>query len=323
MTTSDLKFRSDYMEKMSFVIPCYGSELTIEGVLDEIHAVMVRKPEYDYEIICVNDCSPDNVLKVLKKRAERETKLTVVDLTRNVGKQSAMLAGYSLLSGDYVINIDDDGQCPLDELWNLFASIQSGSDAVYAAYTLIKQSMFKRFGSKINSMMAYFIIGKPKNLQTSNYSIFKRFIADEIRKYKNNYPYISGLLLKTTNKIANVPMEERERTAGHGNFTFRKSLSLWLNGFTAFSVKPLRISSLFGFMTALGGFVYGLSIIIRRLFFTPNMATGFPSIMAAMLLIGGVVMMMLGMIGEYIGRIYINQNNLPQYVIREVVKGAE
>jgi len=310
------------MEKMSFVIPCYGSELTIEGVLDEIHVVMAQKPEYDYEIICINDCSPDNVLEVLKKRAGRETKLIVVDLTRNVGKQSAMLAGYSLLSGDYVINIDDDGQCPLDELWNLFASIQSGSDAVYAAYTIIKQSVFKKFGSKINSMMAHFIIGKPKDLQTSNYSVFKRFIADEIRKYRNNYPYISGLLLKTTNKIANVSMEERERTAGHGNFTFRKSFSLWLNGFTAFSVKPLRISSLFGFLMAFGGFVYGLSIIIRRLFITPHMATGFPSIMAIMLLIGGVVMMMLGMIGEYIGRIYINQNNLPQYVIREVVKGV-
>ena len=111
------------MVKLSFVIPCYGSELTIEGVLDEIHSVMSQKPEYAYEIICVNDCSPDGVLEILKSRAKSDSKLTVVDLTKNMGKACAKLAGFSLVNGEYVVSIDDDGQCPLDELFNLFAPI--------------------------------------------------------------------------------------------------------------------------------------------------------------------------------------------------------
>jgi len=311
------------MDKLSFVIPCYGSELTIEGVLDEIHMIMSQKQEYDYEIICVNDCSEDNVLEILKKRALNEPELVIADLTKNMGKPCAMLAGYSLVSGDYVVNLDDDGQCPLDKLWNLFAPLQSGSDVVYAGYTKKKQSTFKNFGSKVNSTMAQVLVGKPKWMKTSNFSIMKRVIVDEIRKYTNIYPYISGIAFKTTSAIANVPMEERERTAGRSNFTLRKSFSLWLNGFTAFSVRPLRLSTLIGVLTAVAGLVYGLYIAIRRLFIVPHMRVGYASTMIALLIIGGIIMMMLGMLGEYIGRIYVNQNNLPQYVIREVINGGQ
>ncbi|MCL2365870.1 MAG: glycosyltransferase [Oscillospiraceae bacterium] len=308
------------MEKLSFVIPCYGSELTIEGVLDEIHLVMSQRPEYDYEIICVNDCSPDNVLEVLTKRAQVDSKLTVADLIRNMGKACAMLAGYSFVTGDYVVDLDDDGQCPMYELWKLFEPIQNGYDVVFADYIVKKQPLFSRFGSKVNRMMTHIFAGNPKDIRPSNFSILTRVIVDEIKKYSNAFPYTLGLIFRTTKKIANVPMQERERTVGKSNFTLMKSLSLWSNGLTAFSIKPLRLSSIIGALVAVGGFIYGLTIVIQRLFVTPNMATGFPSIMAALLLIGGVIMMMLGMLGEYVGRIYVNQNTFSQYVIRNVYK---
>jgi undecaprenyl-phosphate 4-deoxy-4-formamido-L-arabinose transferase len=307
------------MKKISFVIPCYGSELTIENVVTEIIMFASQKPQYDYEIICVNDCSPDNVLDILKKLVNGNEKITLVDLTKNMGKHSAVMAGLSFVSGDYIVNLDDDGQCPIDRLWDLIDGLDAGNDVVMAKYPIKKQSAFKNFGSEINSVMSRIMLKKPKNLYFSNFWAVKRFIVDEMLKYHNPYPYIEGMLLRSTSRIANLEMEERERFAGQGNFTFKKSFSLWLNGFTAFSVAPLRIASVMGFITAGLGFIYGLFVIIKKIL-SPAIPMGYSSTMAVLLFIGGTLMMMLGLIGEYVGRIYISINNSPQYVIREVLK---
>ena len=143
----------------------------------------------------------------------------------------------------------------------------------------------------------------------------KRFICDEILRYKNPYPYVDGLLLSSTSRIANVTMEENERISGNTGFTLYKSLRLWMNGFTAFSVKPLRMATFLGSLVAMSGFIFALIIIIRK-FTNPAIVEGYSSIMAAILIVGGVIMVLLGLIGEYIGRIYICINNSPQYVIR-------
>lgn len=303
---------------LSFVIPCYHSELTVEGVISEIKSKMLERPDLDYEIIAVNDCSPDRVLDVLKKISIGDSKLKVVDLAKNSGKHAAQLAGYSFVSGEIIVNLDDDGQCPLDRLWDLIKPLENGYDVCYAKYPKKTQSAFKNFGSAINSVMANSLIGKPKDLFISNFSAYKRFVMDEMILYKNPYPYNLGLVLRTTSKIANVEMEERERTAGVGHYTFKRSLKLWLNGFTAFSVKPLRISTVLGAICALIGFVFGVVTIIHKLL-NPDMQAGYSSTMAVLLFIGGMIMMMLGMIGEYIGRIYICINNSPQYVIRDTI----
>lgn len=303
---------------LSFVIPCYHSELTVEGVINEIKSKMLERSDLDYEIIAVNDCSPDRVLDVLKKISIGDSKIKVVDLAKNSGKHAAQLAGYSFVSGEIIVNLDDDGQCPLDRLWDLIKPLENGYDVCYAKYPKKTQSAIKNFGSVINSVMANSLIGKPKDLFISNFSAYKRFVMDEMILYKNPYPYNLGLVLRTTSKIANVEMEERERTAGVGHFTLKRSLKLWLNGFTAFSVKPLRISTVLGAICALIGFVFGIVTIIHKLL-NPDMQAGYSSTMAVLLFIGGMIMMMLGMIGEYIGRIYICINNSPQYVIRETV----
>ncbi len=308
---------------LSFVIPCYRSELTVEKVIDEIIETVAHcADKYDYEIICVNDCSPDNVISVLKKSASGNKKIKVIDLAKNSGKHAALMAGYAEVSGSFVVNLDDDGQCPIDKLWDLLAPLYEGYDAVYAKYPHKKQSAFKNFGSKINSMMANYIINKPKDLYISNFSVYKRFVVDEMILYRNPYPYNTGLVLRATSKVTNVKMAERERSAGVGHYTFKKSLSLWINGFTSFSVKPLRIATFCGALTALIGFVSGVVTIINKIL-NPDMLAGYSSLMAVLLFVSGMIMLMLGMIGEYIGRIYICINNSPQYVVRDKINLCE
>lgn len=308
------------MKKISFVIPCYGSEKTIEFVVNEIiETVSQRKDEYDYEIIAIHDCSPDNVLSVLKKMAENNNRLKIIDFAKNFGKHAGVLAGLNYASGDYIVGLDDDGQCPMDHLWELLTPlINDESDYSMAKYSHVKQSAFKNFGSYVNSLMSKILINKPKDLYFSNFYAMKSFVAKEMVKYNNPYPYLEGLTLRTTRNIATVPMEERERYEGQGNFTFKKSLSLWLNGFTAFSVKPLRIATVVGTLCAFFGFIFGIYVIIKKIV-NPDIAMGYSSTMAVILFIGGVIMLMLGMIGEYIGRIYISINNSPQYVIRNII----
>lgn len=306
------------MPKLSFVIPCYGSEQTIISVIREIDSVVSLRENYDYEIIAVNDCSPDKVYEVMKTEAQTNKRLKVINFTKNMGKHSAVMAGFSYVTGDYAVSIDDDGQCPLDGLWKLMDALTDDYDIAMAEYPVKKQSKFKNFGSSVNSLMSRILLKKPKEIHFSNFIILKRYIVDEILRYKNPYPYLEGLILRTTTSIASVEMEERDRFAGTGNFTLGKSLSLWINGFTAFSVKPLRIATILGFITAAIGFIYAIVIIILKLV-SDGRQIGYSSMMSALLFIGGMLMLMLGLIGEYIGRIYICINNSPQYVIRNTI----
>lgn len=308
---------------LSFIIPCYGSENTIEYVISEIIDVVSLRKDFDFEIITVNDSSPDDVLNTLKRIAKGNHKFKVIDLAKNFGKHSALMAGFSVAKGDYIVCLDDDGQCPMDRLWDLMEPlINDEADYSMADYPEKKQSGFKNFGSAVNSLMSRVLLKKPKEIHFSNFCAMKRYIVDEIRKYENPYPYLEGLVLRTTNRIKTVRMEERERFAGKGHFGLIKSLSLWINGFTAFSVVPLRVSSLIGVLCAIIGFIYGLIVIIRKIAL-PKISVGWSSTIAIMLFMGGVIMLILGLIGEYIGRIYISLNNSPQYVIRSSINLEE
>ena len=306
------------MKLISFVIPCYGSEKTINKVIDEINRVIEHNKEYEYEVIAVNDSSPDNVLKVLKELAKQDRRVKILNLSKNMNRPGAVMAGLNYAKGDYVAVMDDDGQCPMDKFWLLFDPIKRGHDVAIAEYPERKQSFFKDFGTFVNRKMTEFVINKPKEMQFTNFMVMKSYIVKEIIKYDNPYPYFTGLLLRTTNDIVNVKLEERERFSGKTTFTFFKMLGMWVNGLTAFSIKPLRVSSLIGVLCALIGFIFGIITVIRKITVT-SISVGWSSIVAILLFIGGLIMLMLGMIGEYIGRIYISLNKSPQYVIKETI----
>ena len=306
------------MEKLSFVIPCYGSETTIEIVVNEIRETLKQRPEYDYEIILVNDCSPDRVWPRIRALALADSHITGIDLAKNFGQHAALMAGYRHCTGDLIISLDDDGQTPACELFTLVDKMKEGWDVVYASYAHKMHSGFRNFGTWMNERMTESLISKPKGLRVTSYFIMRRFIADEILRYENAYPYIEGLIFRATRNIANVPVTHHERMVGESGYTFSKLLALWFNGFTAFSVKPLRIATFCGSACACIGFLYGIYVVIRKLV-DSSIEMGWSSIIASIFFLGGLILIMLGMIGEYIGRIYISINNAPQYTIRQVV----
>lgn len=310
------------MEKLSFVIPCYRSEKSIGKVIEEIIATVEKDGRYDYEIICVNDHSPDNTLDVLVELSENP-RVKVIDLMKNFGQHSALMAGYNCVSGDIVVSLDDDGQNPPSEVFCLVDKLQEGGyDLVSAKYAEKKHSFIRRVGSKVSMAMSRELIGMPKDIDLNSYCVFRRIVAEEIVKYKNSYPFVHGLMLRVTRNIANVEIPHKDREEGNSGYSFAKLVGLLMNGFTAFSVKPLRIASILGALVACGGFLYALVVVIRKIFM-PEVLAGYSSLMAAVLFIGGIIMMLLGLMGEYIGRIYISINNAPQFAIRTLINMTE
>lgn len=303
---------------ISFVIPCYCSEKTIEAVVEEIIAKVQEQSQYDYEIILVNDFSKDDTKNVIWKMAEENHRIVAIDFSRNFGQHSAMMAGFQKVRGKYVVGLDDDGQMPIESIFDLIKELENGADVAFGAYEEIKQKWYRNLGSKVNVWMTEILLEKPKKLYMSSFWAGKRFVIEEVLRYDGAYPYIGGLLLRITKNMVSVPVKHRERSAGKSGYTFFKLINLWMNGFTAFSVKPLRFATFCGGISAAAGFIFGIVMIIRKLL-NPDILLGYASTITVLLFIGGMIMLLLGILGEYIGRIYICMNKAPQYVVKEVV----
>ena len=299
--------------KISFVIPCYRSQKTLAGVIREVQETMATLNGYTYEIILVNDASPDDTFSEIRRLCKEN------DMAKNFGQHSALMAGFHEVSGEIVVCLDDDGQTPANEVGKLLDKINEGYDVVYAEYANKRHSKFRNFGSHLNSIMTEQLLEKPKDLYLSSYFAVRRFIVEEMIRYDNAYPYITGLVLRSTKNICNVEVKHREREVGESGYSLSKLLGLWLNGFTSFSVKPLRLATFSGLFAAFLGVVFIIVTVIRRLI-DQNIPIGWSSTISVILLMGGMILFVLGIIGEYIGRIYICINHSPQYVIREKIK---
>lgn len=304
--------------KISFVIPCYRSTKTLPAVIDELKETMKTLNEYTYEIILVNDCSPDDTYETIKTLAKENSNIKGLSLAKNFGQHGALMAGFHEVTGDILVCLDDDGQTPANEVGKLLDGIKSGADVVYASYDNKKHSPFRNFGSWINDKMACKMLGKPKELKVSSYFAAKRFVLDEMIKYTGAFPYVIGLVLRTTKNIINVPVNHRNREVGESGYTLGKLIALWFNGFTAFSVKPLRVATTIGAISASVGFLYGIYTIIKKIWIKPeDLIIGFSALMSVLVFMGGMILLMLGLVGEYLGRTYINMNNSPQFVVAE------
>lgn len=305
--------------KYSFVIPCYRSEKTINNVICELNLEIQKNNIIDYEIILVNDCSPDNVWDEIKNLISKDNRIKGINLAKNFGQHAALLAGYKLSTGDLVVSLDDDGQSPINELDKLLDCIASGNDVVYAYYPEIKQRLFRKIGTRIATEMSKIMLGAPKDFRGSSFYVARKFVIQEIINYNNPYPYLLGLILRTTRKIGYVETKHRCRLEGSSGYNLKSLFSLWMNGFTAFSVKPLEIGTIIGFIFSVLGLVTGIVTVIRKII-NPSIIAGWSSLFSIVLFVGGITLLILGLIGEYIGRIYICLNNAPQYVIRETIQ---
>lgn len=305
--------------KISFIIPCYCSKNNIKRVVDEIKDVMTILKAYEYEIILVNDCSPDNTIDVLKELYENEKNIIVVDLVKNQGQPSALLCGFSYATGDICVCGDDDGQTPYLCVPQMIDKLNMGNyDIVCAKYVSRgKRSVFRSLGTSANEKMLEIIFDKDKEISLSAFFAARKYIIDEITKYKGPYPYLAGLILRTTRNIGNIDAEQEARLSGKSGYNWKKLIRLWVNGFTTFSIKPLRLASIFGLTSAFIGFASGVICIIMKIL-VPTMAQGWSSVMALIAFMGGIIMLLLGIIGEYLGRIYICINNSPQYVVKKI-----
>lgn len=310
------------MTTVSVAIPCYNAAETIEAVVNELRAEFAARSEYDYQIVLVNDCSQDDTFSVIRRLCRSDPRITGVDLSRNFGQTVAKMAALPYVTGDVLVYMDDDGQHPADRIFDLVEKVLEGNDLVYARFSHKHHSLFKRFGSWLNSRLLEMNGTKPRGIALSSYYAMDRVALEALKKYKSPFPSMGGYLSHVARSYANVDMDHRTRLAGRSNYTLGRMLKLWLTGFTNFSTVPLRVGASVGIVCACAGFITGAAVIIRKLRH-PGIVAGYTSSIAVQLFIGGVIMMLLGLCGEYIGRIYMTVSNMPQYEVRHVVRGGD
>ncbi|MBR2823663.1 MAG: glycosyltransferase family 2 protein [Clostridia bacterium] len=304
------------MELVSCVIPCYHSQKTVGKVTAGIEAVFAAHPDWDYEIILVNDNPPDETWTVIQGLCETNPKIRGICFSRNFGQHAALMAGYRHVRGDIVVSLDDDGQNPPEQMFRLINAIDGEHDIVYASEPEAPKAWWRVAGSKMTNRMFSWLMNKPRDLYLSSYYAAKRFVIEDMVRCQSPFPYVDGLALQTTTRYRNVQVDSREREEGQSGYTLRSLIKLWTNGFTAFSIKPLRIATFTGGLASIAGFVMGLVLIIRKLVWRDAIDEGWTSLMALMLVLFGILMMVMGLVGEYVGRIFVTMNRSPQYIIK-------
>ncbi len=303
----------------SFVIPCYNSSESIRHVVELTMEEMEKMNRREFEFVLVNDYSSSTkTMPVLKKLAEEYPCVTVLNLAKNAGQHNAIMAGLNYAKGDILIGMDDDMQTHPSQLPYLFEELEKGYDIVYGYYPEKKNSAFRNFGSWVNYISVRILIGKPKELKTSSYWVARKFVRDSVIEYQAPYAYIQGLFLRTTRNISCIPIQHFQREEGESNYTFKRLLKLWSN-IIGFSITPLRLTEYCGFGLSLLSIIAAVVVLIRKIL-NPAMALGWPSLMIVICFFSGIQLMFLGLIGEYIGRMFLGLNRQPQYVIREVIR---
>jgi undecaprenyl-phosphate 4-deoxy-4-formamido-L-arabinose transferase len=308
------------INKLSVVIPVYNSESTIVQLV-QLCAEELSLKYANLEFVLVNDGSADRshelILKLLNTRTELDIKY--LNLARNFGEHNAVMCGLRHSNGDATAIIDDDFQNPPKEIVKLVDRLEDGYDVVYSYFNKKKHSRLRNLGSKFNDRIASLMLAKPDGLYLSSFKVMNRFTAKAVCEYQGPFPYIDGLILRSTTRIGTQLCEHRTRAEGESNYTLRKLISLWLSMLTSFSVLPLRVASYLGILMSAVGFLLALFFIVSWAFkgvSSEAIPRGWASLIVSITIFSGIQLMVLGMVGEYIGRIFMTQNKQPQFIIR-------
>ena len=310
------------MKLISIVIPCYNSQATIRKVTEMVMEEFKKMDGYECEFVLVNDCSPkDDTYGEIEKLGHDYPNVKGINLLRNFGQHNALMAALHYTSGDYILGMDDDMQTHPSQISKLIYKMEEGFDLVYGCYPKKKNSLLKNLSSKLNEVSSRILLGRPKNIVSSNFWMITRQVRDEVIKYDSFNPYIDGIFYRTTHKIGNVEVEHFKREVGTSNYTLKKLMKLWL-AYWNYSVIPLRISSVLGCISAAGGFLAALCIIIYKLI-DPTVTVGWASTICIIVVLAGLILMVLGIIGEYLGKMILILNRTPQYIVRETINVTE
>lgn len=302
----------------SVVIPCYKSSKTIRKVVEETMEEFRKMKAGDLEFVLVDDCSPDQgaTVRALRELVRDHGNVRVVELAKNGGQHNATMAGLNFAKGDYIISMDDDGQTSPTQLPRLMAEIEKGYDIVYGYYPHKQHSRFRNLGSRFNQWSTRVLLNKPKDMKTSSFWIIRRFVRDYAVQYRSAYTHLQGVFLRVTRNISCIPVEHFKREVGQSGYTFRKLVQLWAN-IIGFSIVPLRAATVGGGVFAAVGLIGIIAVIVRKLV-RPVTAIGWPSLMVSIFFFSGLILMFMGLIGEYIGRIFLGICNNPQFVVRQI-----
>ena len=305
---------------LSFVIPLYHSAETIGPLVKRIEALTI---EGGHEIVLVNDGSRDGTAEVCRRLvAEAQVPIIYVDHARNYGEHNAVLSGWRQARGEHIVNLDDDGQNPPDEAVRMWAHAKTtGLDVVFGHYAVKQHSAWRNLGSWFTNRMTDWALEKPPGFYLSSFRCVTAFVAKEVVVNTGPLPYIDGLILQVTQRIGSLEVRHDERQAGASGYTLRRLVRLWLSAWINFSVLPLRLATGLGLLlAALGLIVFG---VVAWLWWRDSGPSyGWGSLMAALLVFSGTQLVLLGLIGEYIGRMFLAVNQRPQSVVREVVRGG-
>lgn len=306
------------MKEISIIIPVYNSASIIEELQKRIADAMTLP----YEIVFVNDGSSDESWNKIVALTKQNSLITGINFRKNCGQDNALLAGLRLSTGNYCVIMDDDLQHNPKDILSLYTACKNGFDVCFANFTHKKQTAVKNIGSTANGKVAEVLVSKPKGIYLSPFKIINRSTVNEIVKFAGPYPYIDGIILTITQNFVQIDVEHNERHSGKSTYTFSKSVSVFMRHFTGFSVLPLRLATITGCIATFVGLIL-LAKYLYDYFIAKNFIEGWTTVVVLIILFGGLILITLGIIGEYIGRMYLTLNNKPQYSISEIVKSDE
>lgn len=299
--------------ELSIIIPVYNSERTLTPLLERLEVCLSG---YDFEVVLVNDGSRDRSEWVCERLADRYDNVRAISLRRNFGEFNAVLCGLNYASAQFAVIIDDDFQNPPESILTLVEAAKANDyDVVYSYYADKRHHWFRNMGSGLTNRLATYLLGKPRDLYLSSFKLIRREVVNEIIQYQGPYPYIDGLIFRVTTNVGSVEVPHHDRQEGRSNYTLRKLLSLFLTVLVGYSVLPLRV------LTGVGMVLMGASLLFGATLFTGHM-TGWFDVRAwelvvwAVAILGGLQLLFVGVLGEYVGRLFMTQSGLPPYVVK-------
>jgi len=310
------------MRRISVVVPVYNGAATVPKLIEELDKHL--RPQNDLELILVNDGSTrDNSDEVCEAAAQQNDWIVYLELSKNFGEHNAVMAGLNHCTGDCVVIMDDDLQNPPHEVIRLVDELDRGDfDVVFSYYKKKQHRIDRNLGSAFNNLIASYVLKKPKDLYLSSFKAIRRSVVKQIIKYDGPFPYIDGLILRSTTRYGRLEVEHYSREIGRSGYSLTKLVSLWLNMFTNFSILPLRVASAIGLVLATLSGLAGIVVIIEKII-NPELPTGWASVFVALLFMSSVQLLAIGLMGEYLGRVLLKLNQIPQFVVRRTIRDKE